>query len=229
MPRLDDFVANVARSGLDRPDDLDARPRRARRRARRRRRRSGWPALLIQRGALTAYQARKVLAGATRGFFLGGYRILRPLGEGGMGKVFLAAHEGDGQQVAIKVLPPRRPPRRTRPCTGSAARWTSRSAVQHPNLARTLESATRATSTSWSWSTSPARASTRWSRASAAARSACPTPPGSSSRSLDGLEAAHEAGLIHRDIKPSNIMITPDGDAKILDLGLARASARRAR
>lgn len=39
-----------------------------------------------------------------------------------------------------------------------------------------------------------------------------------------GLEAAHEAGVIHRDVKPGNLIVTPQGDVKITDFGIAHAS-----
>lgn len=218
MIGLDEFLECVGRSGLVPPAELA--PLRA---PGPREDAVGLARRMVQRGLLTQYQASKLLAGATRGFFLGGYRILRQLGEGGMGKVYLAAHEGDGRQVAIKVLPPRRAQEQANSLARFKREMELSSRCNHPNVARTLTFGQDGDVHFMVLEYIPGLSLFDLVkneqhgplRVAAASRLFL--------RILSGLEAAHAAGLVHRDIKPSNVMITPEGDAKILDLGLAKA------
>ena len=60
---------------------------------------------LVGADMLTRWQAKKLLAGKSQGFYLGSYRLLRPLGKGGMGVVFLGEHHVMKRLMALKVLP----------------------------------------------------------------------------------------------------------------------------
>src|SRR5262245_60698475 len=62
---------------------------------------------LITLGWLTPYQVECVLAGHASSLIFGDYRLLQPLGQGGMGQVFKAAHQRLNRQVAIKMINPK--------------------------------------------------------------------------------------------------------------------------
>jgi eukaryotic-like serine/threonine-protein kinase len=221
MLALDDFIGHVATSGLVAPDVLaqvrgglepepsaDASVRLARR--------------LIQGGWLTTYQAKKLLVGATRGFILGGYRLMRPIGEGGMGKVFLAINDR-GEQVAIKVLPPRKAIEEDNALKRFRREMDLSQRCSHPNLARTLSVGSEDDVHFMVLEYIPGKSLFDLVKNDGAGPLRVPDAARLFLKVVDGLEAAHRAGLVHRDIKPSNIMITPEGEAKLLDLGLARA------
>jgi len=221
MPSLDEFAANVARSRLVSAEALDRALEALAAGAGPEGDAAGRLAQgLIASGSLTAYQARKLLTGVTRGFFLGGCRVLRPLGEGGTSLVFLAA-AADGRQVAIKVLPPSRAAEEARALDRFRREVDLSQRVRHPNVARTLGVGTEDGVNFMIMEYVPGQSLYHAVKARgplgvvAAARFFV--------KILDGLDAAHAAGLIHRDIKPTNLMMTPDGEAKVLDLGLARA------
>ncbi len=221
MLRLDEFAAHALKSGLVPPEILndfqarielqssdDAAVRLARR--------------LVENGWLTSYQAKKLLSGATRGFFLGGYRLLRPLGEGGMGKVYLAVND-DEKNVAVKVLPPRKALEEANALRRFRREMELSQRCSHPNLARTLAVGNDGDVHFMVMEYIPGESLYDMVKSETAGPLRVPDAARLFLKLVDGLEAAHRSGLIHRDIKPSNIMITPQGDVKLLDMGLARA------
>lgn len=150
---------------------------------------------------------------------LGRYRILEPLGRGGMGQVFLAEDPVLGRRVAIKVLPSEfaaDPERRSRLLHEARAA----SALNHPNILTVhdlgeengvLYVATEVVEgdTVRAWAQKEPRAPI--------------VVVGAMRQAARALAQAHAAGLVHRDIKPENLMVRRDGLVKVLDFGLARS------
>ena len=154
---------------------------------------------------------------------IGRYRILGVLGEGGMGKVYLALNVSLGKKVALKFLPP------------EFARDTNRvqrferearfaSAPDHPNVCVVHEigqtdDGSRFIAMEYVDGMN-LRERTRLKRLSL-------------KEALDvalqvawALRAAHAVSVVHRDIKPENIMLSKDGYVKVLDFGIAKLNAQ---
>ena len=171
---------------------------------------------LISMGLLTPYQADQLRAGLTK-LTLGPYVITDFIAQGGMGQVFKAEHRMMGREVAIKVLPGSRS---TPAAIENFMREIRTQAVlDHDNLVRAYDAGHDG---------KVYYLVTEFVRGldlRRLVRSEGPlSPPHAASLILQaarGLQSAHEKGLIHRDIKPGNILVTPEGKAKVSDLGLA--------
>ncbi len=151
---------------------------------------------------------------------IAGYRVVRLLGRGGMGVVYLADDPRLGRQLAIKVLaePVARDPERIARIRHEARLL---AAVNHPNVA-TIYGLEDLPDGSLAMILEYIDGETLAERLEAGPIAVAETVQ-LCGQVAAALEAAHERGVIHRDLKPANIMIHRRGLAKLLDFGLARS------
>jgi serine/threonine protein kinase len=175
---------------------------------------------LIRTGRLSRFQAHKLLKGQTGGLRLGPFEILERIGRGGMGTVCLARDSRDNQLVALKVLPPRQAREQERHLARFRREMEISRDIAHPHIARTYEVGAIKDVHYLAMEFVPGSMSL-----SRLVDEKGPLPVPTAARLMAevcrALEHLHQRGLIHRDVKPGNILVTPNGHAKLLDLGLA--------
>ncbi len=182
---------------------------------------------LVEAKLLTRYQADRIEAGTTYGMLMGSYRVLDRLGVGGMGVVFLAEHIHLRRLAAIKILPLYSGSELDGPLlTRFFNEIRVIAQLQHPNIV-------------WAIDTGEIPGDgldapvlyyhvMEYVPGQDLERLVQNGGPLSVSHACDlayqiasALVEADKHGLVHRDIKPSNILVTPEGQAKLLDFGLA--------
>ena len=158
--------------------------------------------------------------------FVGPFRIISLLGRGGMGLVYLAEQENPKRSVALKIVHPVWLSHRGRKSFELEAQFLAD--LDHPSIAKIYEAG---------------EAMLPFGRVPYLAmeyvdglpldRFALVNNLGEEeilrliTRICDGVQHAHQRGILHRDLKPSNILVTASGQPKILDFGVARAFGGR--
>lgn len=153
---------------------------------------------------------------------LGEYELLAKLGQGGMGTVYKARHTRLNRIVAVKLLP-RRLVRDERAVARFAREMAAAGRLDHPHIVRAHD-ARQIGETHFL-----VMEYVEGVDLAAVVKRLGPLRPADACeiarQAALGLQCAHEHGMVHRDIKPSNLMLTCQGQVKILDLGLALLNA----
>lgn len=157
--------------------------------------------------------------GPAVGELIGAYRVLRKLGEGGMGVVYLAEDIRLGRQVALKTLAREYaddPERRKRFLNEARAV----AALNHAGVAAVYELEERGDQVCiiFEYVEGMTLRSLLQRQGSLPLQDLLEI----ATQVAGALEAAHAKGIVHRDLKPENVMRRPGGDVKVLDFGLAR-------
>jgi len=173
----------------------------------------------VEKRLLTTWHCEKLRNGKYKGFYLSKYRLLKHLGTGGMSSVYLAEHILMNRKVAIKVLPRRRV---------NDASYLARfhleaqaaAHLDHPNIVRAFDVDNEDNTHYIVMEYVPGADLQHIVRESG------PVPFEAAAdyiaQAADGLQHAHDKGVVHRDVKPANLLLDDRGIVKILDMGLAR-------
>ena len=151
---------------------------------------------------------------------LGRFRLVKPLGQGGMGKVFRARDERLDEDVVLKVM---KPQLSHDPAILERFKREIRLArrITHPHVVRIYDF----------WEAGSLKFLTMEYlegsnlRVELQRRGAFPVPVvlRIAEELLEALAAAHAVGIVHRDVKPHNVLMLPSGHVKVLDFGIAQA------
>ncbi len=153
---------------------------------------------------------------------LGEFRLLRKLGEGGMGAVYLAEQESLGRVVALKAI---RADLRGSPTAAARFRREAHlvAKLRHPHIVAVFAVGEETGVLFLAMEYVPGRGLDEELKDAASSGSRVPVSDAVrwAAEIADALTCAHAEGIIHRDVKPSNVRITPEGRALLLDFGVA--------